>query len=91
MVRSPGVYEPTGKLQGAFMTIFCATGSPPAQRPVDVSLTDWHEFCDGRFEIVDVGGEHHTMLSQENMMAFSETTRNAMHAAEEKTERSSHI
>jgi len=62
MVCSASVYEPTGKLQRAFMTIFCATGSPPAQRPVHGSLNDWQEFCDGRFEIVDVIGEHHTTL-----------------------------
>lgn len=91
MTRSASVYEPKGKLEGAFMTIFCATGSSPAEQPVHGGLNDWKEFCDGRFEIVDVGGTHQTMLTQENVLAFSEATRNAMHAAEEKADRPSHI
>lgn len=91
MVCSTNEYEPKGKLQRAFMTIFCATGSLPAEQPVHGGFNDWKEFCDGRFEIVDVGGTHHTMLTQNNILAFSEATRNAMHAAEEKAERPSHI
>ena len=80
-------YEPTGTVH-ASMSVFRPTESlaPGVShgQPHEGSLSDWETYCDGPFGIVEVGGQHHTMLSKEHIPDFVKAIKNAMHAAEGK-------
>ncbi|KAJ7141985.1 acetyl-CoA synthetase-like protein [Mycena filopes] len=83
--RTGRTFLPSGSVQNALTTVFCAIPLPSmgtreeykAQR-----LAKWVEFSGPAFELVDVEGEHYTMLSKENSKSFAEKLRGAMHRAE---------
>ncbi|KAJ7186458.1 acetyl-CoA synthetase-like protein [Mycena filopes] len=83
--RTGRTFLPSGSVQNALTTVFCAIPLPSmgtreeykAQR-----LAKWVDFSGPAFELVDVEGEHYTMLSKENSKSFAEKLRGAMGRAE---------
>lgn len=78
-------YEPRGAIMKALMTVFCAIPLPSMGTREEFKqnrLSVWKEFSQGRFEMVDVDGEHYTMLSEEHVLSFADKMRSAMARAE---------
>ncbi|KAJ7094323.1 acetyl-CoA synthetase-like protein [Mycena epipterygia] len=83
--RTGRTFTPSGSVQNALTTVFCAVplssmgtrAEYKAQR-----LSEWKDFSGPAFELVDVDGEHYTMLSKENSASFADKMRDAMHRAE---------
>ncbi|RDB19399.1 Atromentin synthetase [Hypsizygus marmoreus] len=79
-------YEPAGSVPGAHMTVFCAIPLPSMGTREEFKrdrLTKWQEFGGENLELVDVDGEHYTMLAEEHVASFAEKLRGALHRAEE--------
>lgn len=79
-------YIPSGSIKGGLMTVFCAVPLPTMGSKEEFKqkrLSKWKEFTAGEFEMVDVDGEHYTMLSSEHVSSFAENLRKALRRAEE--------
>lgn len=80
-------YQPEGVVRGALTTIFCATPLPSMGSREEYKrtmLSAWSEFSSA-FEMVDVDGEHYTMVSEDHVDSFAEKMRAAMARAEDLT------
>lgn len=79
-------YEPQGLFSGTLMTIFCAIPLPSMGTREEFKhnrLSAWKDFSRANnFEMVDVDGEHYTMLSEDHVASFSEKLGSAMSRAE---------
>ncbi|KAH8114413.1 AMP-dependent synthetase and ligase [Phellopilus nigrolimitatus] len=79
-------YEPAGCVRSALTTVFCAIPLPSMGTRDEFKrdrLSVWKDFSGDRFEMVDVDGEHYTMLAEEHVVSFAEKMRNAMECATE--------
>ncbi|GLB43617.1 putative acetyl-CoA synthetase-like protein [Lyophyllum shimeji] len=79
-------YEPTGFVPGALMTVFCAIPLPSMGTREEFKqerLALWKDFARDGFEMVDVDGEHYTMISEEHVASFAEKLRGALARAEQ--------
>jgi thioesterase domain-containing protein len=79
-------YVPQGRVKNALMSVFCAAPLHMVrmgrQEYKDDKLSMWKEFSGPRFEMIDVDGEHGSMLSEENVVSFSAHMRAALRRAE---------
>ncbi|KAJ7599203.1 AMP-dependent synthetase and ligase [Mycena floridula] len=74
-------YTPTGRVNGALMTVFCAVPLSSMGSRTEFKeerLSQWREFCGDKFEMVDVEGEHYTMLSETHVTSFSSRLKEAL-------------
>jgi thioesterase domain-containing protein len=79
-------FIPTGSVQNALTTVFCAvplSSMGTREEYKAERLSQWKYFSGPAFELVDVDGEHYTMLSRENSASFADKMRDAMHRAED--------
>ncbi|KAF7346987.1 Acetyl-CoA synthetase-like protein [Mycena venus] len=84
--RTGRTFIPSGSVQNALTTIFCAvplSSMGTREEYKAERLSQWKDFSGPAFELVDVAGEHYTMLSKENSASFVEKMRDAMHRAED--------
>jgi hypothetical protein len=69
-------FKPQGKIKGALTTVFCAISLPSMgtcqckEFKID-RLSAWKAFSGPNFEMVDVDGQHYTMLSDEHVVSFA--------------------
>lgn len=78
-------YVPQDRVKGPLMSVFCAGPLHMAgtrQEYKQDKLSVWKEFSGLRFEMIDVDGEHGTILSEENVVRFSAHIRAALRRAE---------
>jgi len=78
-------FEPRGYLKDGLTTIFCATPLPSMgtrELYKRDRLSVWKQFSGHRFEMVDVEGEHYTMLSPAHVASFATHLRNALARAD---------
>lgn len=83
--RTGRTFEPKGRVIGALTTVFCAIPLPSMGTREEYKrdrLSAWTEFSGKRFEMVDVDGEHYTMLSDEHVVSFASHLRAALGRAE---------
>ncbi|OJT07761.1 Polyketide synthase PksJ [Trametes pubescens] len=67
-------YLPVSTVRGALMTVFCAVPLPSMGTRESYKanrLAPWKDFCEGDFELVDVDGEHYTMISDTHVHSFA--------------------
>lgn len=71
-------YVAEGSITPALMTVFCATPLPSMgtrEEYKEQRLSRWQAFTQSPFELVDVDGEHYTMISEEHVASFAEKLR----------------
>jgi thioesterase domain-containing protein len=81
-------YEPSGFVPDALMTVFCAVPLPSMGTREEFKrdrLSRWKEFSRDGFEMIDVDGEHYTMISEDHVLSFAEKLKAALHRAERLT------
>ncbi|KAF8079199.1 acetyl-CoA synthetase-like protein [Lyophyllum atratum] len=87
-------YEPNGFVPGALLTVFCAIPLPSMGTREEFKqdrLSKWEEFSRDGFELVDVDGEHYSMISEDHVISFADKLRAALSRAEQAfSKRSSH-
>ncbi|KAF7346973.1 Acetyl-CoA synthetase-like protein [Mycena venus] len=84
--RTGRTFIPSGSVQNALTTVFCAvplSSMGTREEYKAERLSQWKDFSGPAFELVDVAGEHYTMLSKENSASFADKMRDAMHRAED--------
>ncbi|EKM53033.1 uncharacterized protein PHACADRAFT_147361 [Phanerochaete carnosa HHB-10118-sp] len=77
-------YDPQGAIRGALMTVFCAIPLPTMgtrEQFKEDRLSVWKLFGSNGVELIDVEGEHYTMLSDEHVESFAGKLRAAMERA----------
>ncbi|KAJ6507800.1 hypothetical protein C8R47DRAFT_58524 [Mycena vitilis] len=83
--RTGRVFIPSGSVQNALTTVFCAVplSSTMGTREEYKAerLSKWKEFSGPAFELVDVDGEHFTVLSKENTARVADKMRDALRRA----------
>jgi hypothetical protein len=82
--RTGREFEPRGAVRGALTSVFCAVPLPSMGTREEFKnnrLSAWREFS-ARFEMVDVDGEHYTMLSEVHVESFAAKLRGALRRAE---------
>ncbi|KAG6907940.1 putative NRPS-like protein biosynthetic cluster [Tephrocybe rancida] len=78
-------YEPRDFVSGASLTVFCAVPLPSMGAREEFKqerLSKWEEFAKDGFEMIDVDGEHYTMIGEENVVSFAGKLRIALAGAE---------
>ncbi|EPQ59775.1 acetyl-CoA synthetase-like protein [Gloeophyllum trabeum ATCC 11539] len=83
--RTGRTFEPRGCVKGALTTVFCAVPLPSMGTREEYRrerLSAWKEFSGPRFEMVDVDGEHYTMLSEEHIDSFAQKLKQALQRSE---------
>jgi thioesterase domain-containing protein len=83
--RTGRTFEPQGCVKNALTSIFCAIPLPSMGTREEFKqnrLSVWREFSGQRFEMVDVDGEHYTMMSEDHVVSFAAHMRGALHRAE---------
>ena len=78
-------FEPKGCVKGALTTVFCAVPLPSMGTREEYKrdrLSQWKDFSGERFEMVDVEGEHYTMLSSAHVPSFAAHLRGALARAD---------
>jgi len=78
-------FEPKGCVKNALTCVFCAIPLPSMGTREEYKqdkLSVWKEFSGRSFEMVDVDGEHYTMLSEEHIGSFVAHLRAALRRAE---------
>ena len=78
-------YEPSGSVSGALTTVFCAIPLHSMGTKEEYKLnrlSKWKEYSGPHFEMVDVDGEHYTMISEDNVESFAPKMKAAIHRAE---------
>lgn len=71
-------YTATGSVKSALMTVFCAVPLPSLGTREEYKrqrLSRWRTFTKSSFELVDVDGEHYTMISEDYVVSFAEKLR----------------
>jgi thioesterase domain-containing protein len=79
-------YQPSGRISGALLTVFCAIPLPSMGTKEEFKqdrLSGWKDFSSDRFEMVDVDGEHYTMLGEDHVHTFAEKLKKAMSRGEQ--------
>ncbi|THH29961.1 hypothetical protein EUX98_g4225 [Antrodiella citrinella] len=79
-------YEPSGRVNNALTTIFCAIPLPSMGTREEFKrdrLAAWENFSGPRFEMIDVDGEHYTMVSETHVESFAVHLKGALRRAEE--------
>ena len=77
-------YEPSGSVQ-ALLTVFCAIPLPSMGTREEFKynrLSKWKEFTTNGFEMIDVDGEHYTMLAEDHVHSFAEKMKDALSRGE---------
>ena len=77
-------YVPTGVVHAAVSAVFCAIPLPSMGTREEYKaqkLSGWREFCPN-LELVDVDGEHYTMLSEANVRSFADKLSSSLDRAE---------
>ncbi|KAG6856817.1 putative NRPS-like protein biosynthetic cluster [Tephrocybe sp. NHM501043] len=77
-------YEPRGFVPGALLTVFCAIPLPSMGTREEFKqqrLSKWEDFAKDGFDMIDVDGEHYTMLSEEHVISFAGKLREALERA----------
>lgn len=83
--RTGRTYEPRGRVSQALTTVFCAVPLPSMgtrEQYRDHRLKKWQNFSGDRFEMVDVDGEHYTVLSEKHVASFAVHLRGALARAD---------
>ncbi|KAG6871775.1 hypothetical protein C0995_000225 [Termitomyces sp. Mi166 len=78
-------YEPCGFIPGALLSVFCVIPLPSMGTKEEFKhqcLSKWKEFAKDGFEMIDVDGEHYTMISEEHVASFARKLRGALDRAE---------
>jgi hypothetical protein len=78
-------FEPQGCVKNALTCVFCATplaSMGTREEYKQDRLSVWREYSGRSFEMIDVDGEHYTMLSEEHIDSFSAHMRGALSRAE---------
>jgi len=78
-------YEPSGSVSRALTTVFCAIPLPSMGTKEEYKLnrlSKWTEYSGPHFEMVDVDGEHYTMISEDHVESFAPKMKAAIHRAE---------
>jgi thioesterase domain-containing protein len=78
-------FQPSGRVSGALLTVFCAIPLPSMGTREEYKrdrLSGWRDFSSDRFEMVDVDGEHYTMLGEDHVNSFAEKLKTAMSRGE---------
>ncbi|EKM53130.1 uncharacterized protein PHACADRAFT_197555 [Phanerochaete carnosa HHB-10118-sp] len=76
-------YQPSPLVRDALVTVFCATplaSMGTREQYKSERLSQWQRFCTN-LELVDVDGEHYTMLSDTNIDSFARTFSSALDRA----------
>jgi len=76
-------YEPSGVVPGALTTIFCAIPLSTMGTREEFKrnrLSKWKHFSD-KLEMIDVDGEHYTMISEQHVESFAGKLRGALERA----------
>lgn len=71
-------YVAEGSIAPALMTIFCAIPLPSLGTREEYKserLARWEGFTQSQFELVDVDGEHYTIVSEDHVVSFAEKLR----------------
>ncbi len=71
-------YGARGSIKPALMTVFCAVPLPSLGTREEYKhqrLSRWRTFTQSPFELVDVDGEHYTMLSENHVVSFAKKLR----------------
>ncbi|KAI0826674.1 AMP-dependent synthetase and ligase [Trametes gibbosa] len=77
-------YLPAGTVRHALFTVFCAVPLPSMGTRESYKayrLAPWRDFSEGEFELVDVDGEHYTMLSETHVRSFANNLTSALDRA----------
>ncbi|KAH9849416.1 AMP-dependent synthetase and ligase [Lenzites betulinus] len=77
-------YLPEGAVRNALFTVFCAVPLPSMGTRESYKanrLAPWRNFSEGKFELVDVDGEHYTMLSETHVRSFAKNLTSALDRA----------
>jgi thioesterase domain-containing protein len=83
--RTGRTFEPQGCVKNALTSVFCAIPLPSMGTREEFKqnrLSVWKEFSGQRFEMVDVDGEHYTMMSEDHINSFAAHMREALRRAE---------
>ena len=83
--RTGRTFEPTGCVTNALTSIFCAVPLPSMGTREEFKrdrLSAWKDFSGNKFEMVDVDGEHYTMLSEQHVASFATHLKEALGRAE---------
>ncbi|EKM78142.1 hypothetical protein AGABI1DRAFT_61174 [Agaricus bisporus var. burnettii JB137-S8] len=78
ITNSGRTYLAQGSIAPALMTVFCAIPLPSLGTRYEYKserLARWEGFNQSRFELVDVDGEHYTMISEDHVVSFAEKLR----------------
>ncbi|KAH8079790.1 acetyl-CoA synthetase-like protein [Cristinia sonorae] len=78
-------YEPSGRVRNALTSVFCAVPLPSMGTREEFKrdrLSAWRQFSGDRFEMIDVDGEHYTMVSEKHVDSFAKHLRGALSRAE---------
>ncbi|KXN81002.1 Polyketide synthase PksJ [Leucoagaricus sp. SymC.cos] len=78
-------YVPSGAVNGALTTVFCAIPLPSMGTKEEYKhdrLSKWKDYSGRHFEMIDVDGEHYTMISEEHVESFAPKMKAAIHRAE---------
>ncbi|KAG6877352.1 putative NRPS-like protein biosynthetic cluster [Termitomyces sp. T159_Od127] len=78
-------YEPRGFVAGALLSVFCAVPLPSMgtrEEFKEQRLSKWKEFAKDGFEMIDVDGEHYTMINEEHVVSFATKLKTALTRAE---------
>ncbi|KAI0635108.1 AMP-dependent synthetase and ligase [Trametes polyzona] len=77
-------YLPTGTVRDTLFTVFCAVPLPSMGTRESYKankLAPWKDYCEGDFELVDVDGEHYTMISDTHVHSFAKNLSAALDRA----------
>ncbi|KAH9487379.1 putative NRPS-like protein biosynthetic cluster [Psilocybe cubensis] len=78
-------YVPSGCVESALTTVFCAIPLPSMGTREEYKrdrLSKWKDYSGKNFEMIDVDGEHYTMISEIHVESFAAKMRDALHRAE---------
>ncbi|KAG5730175.1 hypothetical protein E4T56_gene11710 [Termitomyces sp. T112] len=84
--RTGRTYVPSGAVTGALTSVFCAVPLPSMGTREEYKhnrLSQWEGYSGQHFEMIDVDGEHYTMLSEVHVGSFALKMKNAIHRAED--------
>ena len=74
-------YVTVGSIASALTTVFCAIPLPSLGTPEEYKyqrLAKWEFYTQSTFELVDVDGEHYTMIGEDHVMSFADKLRSAL-------------
>lgn len=74
-------YVTVGSIASALTTVFCAIPLPSLGTPEEYKyqrLAKWESYTQSTFELVDVDGEHYTMIGEDHVMSFADKLRSAL-------------